>query len=62
LYDYETWCLALKDEQKLQVSVKNVLRKMLEPEREEVSDLHKEELHGSFRSLRIFRIAKCRTL
>jgi hypothetical protein len=49
LYGYETWSLTLKEEHRLGVFVKRVLRRIFGPKRNEVTGewrkLHNEELH-----------------
>jgi len=54
LYGCETWTLTLKKEHKLRVFENRVLRKTLEPKREEVAEgwrrLHNEELHNLYAS------------
>jgi hypothetical protein len=55
LYGCETWSVTLTEEHRLRVFQNRVLRKMLEPERDEVIRdwriLHSEELYGLYCSL-----------
>lgn len=45
---YETWCLTVKEEQKLRMFGNTTLKKISGPKREEVRRLHSEELHGLY--------------
>jgi hypothetical protein len=48
----ELWSLTLKEEHRLRVSEKKVLRRIYEPKKEEVTEgwrkLHNKELHNSY--------------
>jgi hypothetical protein len=60
LYGYETWSLTLREEHKLGVFEKKVLKRIFEPKRVEVRGgwrkLHNEELHDLYSSLSLIRI------
>ena len=61
LYGCETWSLTLREESRLRVFEKWILR----PKRDENVEwrrLHNEELHSLYRSPNIVRIIKCRGL
>jgi hypothetical protein len=64
LYRYETWSLTLREEYKLRVFVKRVLRRIFGPKRDEVMGgwrkLHNEELHSLYFSPSIIRMMKSR--
>ena len=64
LYGYETWSLTLKEERRLRVSEKKVLRKIFGPKRDEVTGkwrkLHKQELNDLHSSPNIIRVIKSR--
>jgi hypothetical protein len=66
LYGCETWSLTLREEQRLWVFEKRVLRRIFGPKRDEVTGdwrkLHKEELHDLYSSLSIIRIIKSRRM
>jgi hypothetical protein len=57
LYGRETWSLTLKEDQRLTVYEKRVLRRIFGPKREEVAEgwrrLYNEELHILYASLNI---------
>jgi hypothetical protein len=61
LYGCETWCLILREEHRLWVFEKRVLRKIFGPKKEEVvgglRKLHNEEIHNFYFSSNI-RIKK----
>jgi hypothetical protein len=52
LYGCETWSLTLREERRLRVFDKRVLRRIFRPKRDEVTGewrkLHNEELHGLY--------------
>jgi hypothetical protein len=54
LYGCETWSLALREEHRLRVSENRLLRRILEPKRDEVTGrwrkLYDEELHNLYSS------------
>jgi hypothetical protein len=54
LYGCETWSLTLREERRLRVFGKRVLRKIFGPKRDEVTEewrkLHNEELNGLYSS------------
>jgi hypothetical protein len=60
LYGCETWSLALREEHKLRVFEKSVLRRIFGPKRDGVTGgcrkLHNEELHYLYSSPSIIRI------
>jgi hypothetical protein len=62
LYECETWYLTLREEHRLKVFENRVLRRILGPEREEVTGgwekLHNEELHNMYSSPSIIRMIK----
>jgi hypothetical protein len=62
LYGCETWLLTLRKERRLRVSENTVLRKIIGPRRDEVTEewrkLHNEELNDQYSSLNIFRVIK----
>jgi hypothetical protein len=64
LYGYETWSLTLREEHRLRVFEKRVLRKIFGPKRDEViggwRKLHNEEFHNLHSSRSIIRIIKSR--
>jgi hypothetical protein len=59
LYGCVTWSLTLREELRLRVSQKRVLRRIFGPKRDEVAGewrkLHNEELHNLYSSLDIIR-------
>jgi hypothetical protein len=61
LYGFETRSLTLREELRLRISEKRVLRKIYGPKREEDRSwrkLHNDELHGLYSSLTIIRVIK----
>jgi hypothetical protein len=62
LYGYETWSFTPKEEHRLWVFEKRVLRRILGPMKEEGSRdwrrLHNEELHNLYTSQNIIRVIK----
>ena len=63
LYGYETWSLKLREESRLRVFEKRILRRIFEPKRDENGEwsrLHNEELHSLYRSPNIVRVIKSR--
>jgi hypothetical protein len=66
LYGCETWFLTLKEEHKLRVFEKRVLRRIFGPKRDRVTggcrELHNEELHNLYSSPSIIRIIKSRRM
>jgi hypothetical protein len=62
LCGYETWSLILREEHRLTVFWKGVLRKLFRPKRDEVTEerrkLHNEELRDVYSSPRIIGIMK----
>jgi hypothetical protein len=66
LYGCETWSLTLREEHRLRVFEKRVLRKMFGPKRGEViggwRKLNSEELHNLYCSPIILRIIKSRRM
>jgi hypothetical protein len=62
----ETWSLTLREEHRLRVFEKSVLRRMFGPKRDEVMGewrkLHSEELHNLYSSLDIIRQVKSRRM
>jgi hypothetical protein len=66
LYGCETWSLTLREEHRLGVFEKRVLRGIFGPKREEVTGewtkLHNEELRDLYSSPRIIRITKERKM
>jgi hypothetical protein len=66
LYGCETWSLTVREEHKLRVFEKRVLRRILEPKRDGVTGgwrkLHNEELHDLYSSPNIIRIIKSRRM
>jgi hypothetical protein len=65
LYGCETLSLTLREEHRLRLFVKRVLR-IFEPKRDEVTGgwrkLHTEELHNFYSSLSIIRMIKSRRM
>jgi hypothetical protein len=66
LYGCETWPLILREEQRLRVFEKRVLRRILGPKRDEVTGgwrkLHNEELHNLYFPPSIIRIIGSRRM
>jgi hypothetical protein len=66
LYGCETWSLTLREEHRLGVIEKRVLRRIFGPKRDEVTGewrkLHNEELHDLYSSPSIIRIIKSKTM
>jgi hypothetical protein len=65
LYDCETWSLTSREEHRLRVFEKSVLRKIFGPKREEDGSwkkLHNDELHSLCSSPSIVRVIKSRKL
>jgi hypothetical protein len=62
LYGYKTWSLTLREEHRLRVFEKRVLRRIFGPRRDEVTGdwrkLHNEELHNLYASPDIIRMIK----
>jgi hypothetical protein len=66
LYGCETWSLTVREEHRLRVFEKRVLRKILGPKRDEVTGdwrkLHNEEVYNLYSSPDIIRQIKSRRL
>jgi hypothetical protein len=66
LYGCETWSLTLREEHRLRVFEKRVLRRIFGPKRDEVTGewrkLHSEELHNLYSSPDIIRQVKSRRM
>jgi hypothetical protein len=65
LYGCETWSLTLREEHRLRVFEKRVLRRIFGPKREEDRSwrkLHNDELHSLYSSLNIVRVIKSRRM
>jgi hypothetical protein len=66
LYGCETWCLTLREEQRLRGLEKRVLRRIFEPKGDEVTGeyirLHNEELNDLYLSPNIVRVIKSRRM
>jgi hypothetical protein len=65
LYGCETWSLTSREEHRLRVFEKRVLRKIFGPEREEDGSwrkLHNDELHNLYSSPNIVRVIKSRRM
>jgi len=64
LYGCETWSLTLREERRLRVFEKRVLRRRLGPKRDEVTEewrrLHNEELYDLYFSPIVIRVIKSR--
>ena len=62
LYGYESWSLTLREERRLRVFENKVLKRILGPERDEVTrkwrKLNKEELNNLYSSSNIIRVIK----
>jgi hypothetical protein len=61
-YGYGTWSLTLREESRLRVFEKRVLRKIFGPKRDEVTrewrEIHNEKLHGLYFTRDIVRVIK----
>jgi hypothetical protein len=66
MYGRETWSLTLREERRLRVFVKRVLRIIFGPKRDEVKGgwrtRHNEELHDLHSTLTIVRVIKSRRM
>jgi len=66
LYGCETWSLILREERRLRVFEKRVLRRIFGPKRDEVTGewrkRHTEELSDLYSSLNIARVTKSRRM
>ena len=66
LYGCETWSLILREERRLRVFENKVLKRILGPERDEVTrkwrKLNKEELNNLYSSSNIIRVIKSRRM
>jgi hypothetical protein len=66
LYGCDTWCLALREENRLRVFENRVLSRIFGPKRDEVTGgwrkLHNEGLHDLYSSPSIIRIIKSRRM
>jgi hypothetical protein len=66
MYWCETWCLTLREKQRLRVFENSVLRRVFGPKRNEVTGkwrrLHKEELNDLYSSPNIVRVIKSRRM
>jgi hypothetical protein len=66
LYGCDTWFLTLKEEHRLRMFEKRVLRRILGPRRNEVTGgwrkLHNEGLHNLYSSQSIIRMMKSRRM
>jgi hypothetical protein len=65
LYGYETWSLTLREDHRLRVIEKRVLRRIFRPKREEDRSCRKscsDELHGLYSSCSIVRVIKSRRM
>jgi hypothetical protein len=66
LYGHETWSLTLREEHRLRVFEKRVLRRISGPKRDEVTvewrKLHNKELHILYSSPNIIRQSKSRRM
>jgi uncharacterized membrane protein len=60
LYRFETWSLTLREEHRVRVFEKVVLRRIFGPKRDEVTGdwrkLHNEELHNLYISANVIRM------
>jgi hypothetical protein len=66
LYGYETWCLKLREEHRFKVSENMVLRRILEPKRDEVTGSWRkrqnEDLHNLYSQSSIIKMIKSRRM
>jgi hypothetical protein len=66
MYGCESWSLILREEHRLRVCEKRMLKRIFGPKRDEVTGswrkLHNEELHNLYSSPRIIRMAKSRRI
>jgi hypothetical protein len=65
LYGCETWSLTLREEHRLRVFEKRVLRRIFGPKREKHGSwrkLQNDELHSLYSSLNIVRVIKSRRM
>jgi hypothetical protein len=65
LYRCKTWSLTLREEHRLRVFEKRVLRRIFGPKREEDGSwrkLHNDELHSLYSSLNIVKVIKSRRM
>ena len=66
LYGCETWSLTLREERRLRVYEKRVLRRVFGPKRNEVTGewrkLHNEEMNNLYSLLNIVRVVKSRRM
>jgi hypothetical protein len=66
LFGLKTWSLPLREEHRLRVFENGVVRRLLEPKREEVKGgwrkLHGEEIHNLYSSSDIIRVIKSRSM
>jgi hypothetical protein len=66
LYGCETWCLTLREEQRLRVFENRVLRRIFGPKRDKATGdwrrLYNEELNDVYSSPNILRVIKSRTM
>jgi hypothetical protein len=66
MYRCETWSLKMREEHRLRVFENRVLRRVLDPKRDEVTGgwkkLHNEELHNLFSSSNIIRMIESRRM
>jgi len=66
LYGFVTWSLTLREERRLRVFEKRVLRRIFGPRRDEVigewRKLHNEEHNGLYSSPNIFRVVNSRRI
>jgi hypothetical protein len=65
-YGCETWSLTLREERRLRVFEKGVLRRVFGPKRDEVTgewrNLHKDELNDLYSLPNIVRVVKSRRM